>query len=100
MAPSPIPAPSPVCLIQALDGAALNRSCVTQFAALSATVAGRHDYFPPGVPVDVLYPPPHRSDYRCGKADYFFTSSRLDGPKRIGAADRGDAHSSRRMFRS
>ncbi len=35
------------------------------------------------MPVDVLYPPPHRDNYSCGKSSYFFTSSRLDRPKRI-----------------
>ncbi len=39
--------------------------------------------FPPDVPVDVLYPPPHRDNYSCGEQRYFFTSSRLDRPKRI-----------------
>jgi len=78
------PGPLARLFVQALDGAALARGCVSRYAAISATVAGRSEYFPPGAAVDVLHPPPHRHDYRCGGAGYFFTSSRLDGPKRIG----------------
>ncbi len=77
------PGPLARAFVQALDGAALNRGRIRRFAAISATVARRRDYFPADASVDVLHPPPHRSDYRCGRADYFFTSSRLDGPKRI-----------------
>lgn len=70
-------------LVHALDGCALNSRRITRFAAISRTVAQRADYVPRGSAVGVLYPPPHRNDYSCGKADYFFTSSRLDRPKRI-----------------
>ncbi len=83
--PGALDYPGPVAraFVRALDGMALNRARISSFAAISATVAQRRDYFPADVAVDVLHPPPHRSDYRCGRADYFFTSSRLDGPKRI-----------------
>lgn len=70
-------------LIHALDSCALNVSRIKRFASISRTVANRIDYFPPYARVAVLHPPPHRQDYTCGGADYFFTSSRLDGPKRI-----------------
>lgn len=77
------PGPIARMLVQALDGAAINDANIARYAAISATVADRSGYFPPGVAADVLHPPPHRQDYRIGGAEHFFTSSRLDGPKRI-----------------
>lgn len=71
-------------LIHALDNSALTPARITRFASISKTVATRAGYFPAAANVSVLYPPPHRQDYSCGGAEYFFTSSRLDGPKRIG----------------
>ncbi|MCA1869159.1 glycosyltransferase [Agrobacterium genomosp. 3] len=70
-------------VIHFLDNAALSPMRIQRYAAISATVARRKSYFPPDMPVDVLYPPPHRDNYSCGKSQYFFTSSRLDRPKRI-----------------
>jgi glycosyltransferase involved in cell wall biosynthesis len=70
-------------LIHALDACAFNNTYIRRFAAISKTVATRAGYFPPGSQATVLYPPPHRSDYSCGGGDYFFTSSRLDAPKRL-----------------
>jgi len=70
-------------VIQFLDNAALSPMRMQRYAAISGTVARRKSYFPAGMPVDVLYPPPHRDNYTCGKSSYFFTSSRLDRPKRI-----------------
>ena len=71
-------------LIHFLDNVALSPTCISRHAAISATVAERAGYFAPGTEVTVLHPPPHRNDYRCGKDDYLFVSSRLDGPKRVG----------------
>jgi glycosyltransferase involved in cell wall biosynthesis len=70
-------------VVHFLDGAALTPGRIRRFAAISATVAARADYFPAGADVHVVHHPPHRSDYRCGAFDYLFTSSRLDGPKRV-----------------
>ena len=70
-------------VIHFLDNAALSPMRIQRYAAISSTVARRKAYFPPDVPVDVLYPPPHRDNYSCGEQRYFFTSSRLDRPKRI-----------------
>lgn len=70
-------------VIHFLDNAALSPLRMQRYAAISGTVARRKSYFPPDMPVDVLYPPPHRDNYTCGKSSYFFTSSRLDRPKRI-----------------
>ncbi|MEO3386176.1 glycosyltransferase family 4 protein [Mesorhizobium sp. CAU 1741] len=86
--------PGPVAreIIHFLDDAALSPGKMRSYAAISGTVARRRGYFPPQVPVDVLYPPPHRDDYRCGRDDYFFVSSRLDGPKRLDLVIRAMAH--------
>lgn len=78
------PGPFSRAVIHFLDNAALSPRRIKRYAAISATVARRKAYFPDNVAVDVLYPPPHRDNYRCGESRYFFTSSRLDGPKRIG----------------
>ncbi len=78
------PGPFSRAVIHFLDNAALSPRRIKRYAAISSTVARRKNYFPDDVAVDVLYPPPHRDNYRCGESRYFFTSSRLDGPKRIG----------------
>lgn len=70
-------------VIHFLDNAALSPMRMQRYTAISGTVARRKSYFPPDMPVDVLHPPPHRDNYTCGKSSYFFTSSRLDRPKRI-----------------
>lgn len=79
-------------IVHFLDDGALSPQKMTRHAAISRTVAERQGYFPHGAPVEVLYPPPHRDDYRCGSDDYFFTSSRLDGAKRIAFLIEAMAH--------
>lgn len=77
------PGPVSRALVHFLDNAALSSGRIRRHAAIAGTVARRKDYFPPDAAVDVLYPPPHRDDYFCGGQDYFFTTSRLDRPKRL-----------------
>lgn len=77
------PGPLSRAVIHFLDAVALSAHRIKRYAAISGTVARRAEYFPTGVKVDILYPPPHRADYFQEKSDYFFTTSRLDGPKRI-----------------
>ncbi|MBP0441203.1 glycosyltransferase family 4 protein [Tianweitania sediminis] len=77
------PGPLARAIVHFLDGIALSQARIQRHAAISEMVANRRDYFPPGAKVGVLHPPPHRNDYRCGEGKYFFTSSRLDGPKRL-----------------
>ena len=77
------PGPFSRAVIHFLDAVALSAERISRYGAISGTIAKRKDYFPDGVQVDVLFPPPHMDRYFCGGADYFFTSSRLDGPKRI-----------------
>ncbi|MGL5116032.1 MAG: glycosyltransferase family 4 protein [Beijerinckiaceae bacterium] len=71
-------------IIHFLDNLAIGRRTMRKFSAISRTVADRQGYFPPGVAVDVLHPPPHRLDQRSAERRHLFTSSRLDHPKRIG----------------
>ena len=77
------PGPFSRAAVHFLDNVALSQSRIKRYAAISKTVARRKDYFPPDVLADVLYPPPHLNTYHCGESRYFFTSSRLDRPKRI-----------------
>lgn len=71
-------------IVHWLDDIALAPSAIVRYAAISATVARRPAYFPPGVEVAVAYPPPHRRAAPGGGFGYFYTVSRLDGPKRVG----------------
>ncbi len=56
---------------------------IRAFSAISRTVANRAEYYPAGQQVRVIYPPSSLACFRTGSYDYFFTVSRLDGPKRI-----------------
>jgi glycosyltransferase involved in cell wall biosynthesis len=71
-------------VVHFLDRFALQPGRVAHYAAISRTVRDRVEYFPPGVAVDVLYPPPRLDTFYCRGDDYLFTMSRLDGPKRVG----------------
>ena len=71
-------------VVHFLDEYGLALSRVKRFAAISANVRGRRDYFPLAAEVSIIHHPPRLSGYRCGSDDYLFTASRLDGPKRIG----------------
>ena len=71
-------------LVRFLDGVALDPGAIARFGAISAAVAGRDGYFPPGADVFVAHPPtglaglgPHEG------GRWLFTASRLDHPKRI-----------------
>ena len=71
-------------IVHFLDTYGLAIPRIKRFAAISANVRGRPDYFPSGAAVSIIDHPPRLTDYRCGGDDYLFTASRLDGPKRIG----------------
>lgn len=80
---SRFPGPFSRQLIRTLDRIAMKPENIRSYAAISKTVAGREGYFPVGAKVNVLYPPPRLEGFKCGSDDYLFTTSRLDGPKRI-----------------
>jgi len=71
-------------VVRFLDGLALSPGRIAQYTAISRTVRDRADYFPLNVEVGVAYPPPRLEGYFSRGDDYLFTTSRLDGPKRIG----------------
>lgn len=71
-------------IIHFIDSMALATSRIVRYAAISANVRGRGEYFPVDAKVRVAYPPPRLTAFECGAQEYLFTVSRLDGPKRIG----------------
>lgn len=74
-------------ILHFLDDRALADGGARRFLAIARTVANRREYFPEGAQVTVLHHPSflvQRPGNRAGGKPYFFTASRLDGPKRIG----------------
>jgi glycosyltransferase involved in cell wall biosynthesis len=70
-------------LVHFLDRIGRGPQAVARSVALSATVAARPDYFPPGADVPVAHAPTSLRGLHGGRGRYLFTVSRLDGPKRI-----------------
>lgn len=70
-------------LVHFLDGIGLARTEIRRYGAISAAVAQRPGYFPPGAEVFVAHPPTGLEGLRGGRGRYLFTVSRLDSPKRI-----------------
>lgn len=70
-------------VVHKLDGIALRPQAISRYFAISAVVARREDYFPPDVKVEVVPHPSNLEGLRGGPAEFVFTASRLDGPKRI-----------------
>jgi len=66
-----------------LDNGALAAGTIRKFMAISRTVADREGYFPAGAPVQVIHHPSDLAPAENRSGGYFFTASRLDGPKRI-----------------
>ena len=79
--------------VRLLDAMAFSVGRVNQFAAISATVAGRADYFPMHAQVRVLHHPSHTRISQTSAVlpaaasakprDLIVTASRLEHPKRI-----------------
>lgn len=78
-----LPGPLVRALVHKLDAIALAPGAVRSYLAISQVVAQRKDYFPVGVPVEVLPHPSNLEGLHPGPAEFVFTASRLDGPKRI-----------------
>ena len=70
-------------IVHFLDSVALHPKVIRQYSAISHNVAGREDYFPAGVPVNVVHHPSDLPAMESNGNDYIFTISRLDAPKRI-----------------
>ena len=66
------------------DRVAFRPGAIRRFSAISATVAARDGYFPPGTDVIPVHPPSDLSGFRePRRGRYLFTVSRLDPPKRL-----------------
>ncbi len=70
-------------IVHFLDGIGLSSRYIVKYAAIANNVAARKYYFPENARVDVIYPPSILKGFQSGRYDYFFTVSRLDGPKRV-----------------
>ncbi len=70
-------------IIHYMDSFGLGQEGMKKYLAISNTVKNRVEYFPPGVLVEVVYPPTVM--HNCFNKDYkyVFMISRLDAPKRI-----------------
>lgn len=77
------PGPLARTVVKLLDDWALNPQRIISYAAISATVAARPAYFPPGTNVNVVYPAPRLENYHCLAGEHFLSVGRLDGPKRV-----------------
>ncbi|MCX9158352.1 glycosyltransferase family 4 protein [Niveibacterium sp. 24ML] len=71
-------------VVRFLDRRGMRQDNIKGYFAISSTVRKREGYFPPGAVVGVIPHPPALSGYYCKEYDYLFTTSRLDGPKRVG----------------
>lgn len=78
-----LPGPRLRALVLQLDRIALAPGQIRRYLAISRTVAERADYFPAGVPVEVLHHPTNLHTRPSESFDAIFTASRLDGAKRI-----------------
>lgn len=79
-----LPGPLLRALVHCLDAIALAPGAVRRHFAISRLVAGRAGYFPAGVAVQPLPHPSNLEGLRdAGTAEYLFTASRLDPPKRL-----------------
>lgn len=87
-----IPGPVSRLVVHWLDRLALEPPAISRHTTLSATIAGRPDYLPTLVrprvahaPSDLVVPAGTAPRPPAGRApgSYFFTASRLDGPKRL-----------------
>lgn len=77
------PGPLSRSIVHYLDRVALDPGRIRRHLAISANVAGRKDYFPAGVSVNIVHHPSNLRGLHCTGYDYIFTASRLDSPKRL-----------------
>ncbi len=70
-------------VVHFFDRIALAPGQIKAWLAISANVASRKDYFPPGVSVTCLHHPSDLKNFYCENGEYFFTASRLNDSKRV-----------------
>ena len=78
-----LPGPLVRALVHKLDAIALAPGAVQRYFAISGVVARRKGYFPAGVKPEVLPHPSNLEGLHGGPAEFVFTASRLDAPKRL-----------------
>lgn len=78
-----LPGPLVRALVRKLDAIALAPGAVQKYFAISGVVARREGYFPTGAQVTVLPHPSNLEGLHGGPAEFVFTASRLDAPKRL-----------------
>ena len=78
-----LPGPLVRALVRKLDAIALAPGAVQKYFAISGVVARREGYFPAGAQVTVLPHPSNLEGLHGGPAEFVFTASRLDAPKRL-----------------
>ncbi|KAF0279169.1 glycosyltransferase family 4 protein [Spiribacter aquaticus] len=91
-----IPGPLVRAVVHYLDRIGLQPPAIQRYLAISENVTRRKDYFPVGVPVEVVHHPSHREPEPAMEVDsgddngnavkdkpILFTASRLDSPKRL-----------------
>jgi glycosyltransferase involved in cell wall biosynthesis len=79
-----LPGPLIRAVVHTLDGIALAPTEIRRYCAISRTVAGRADYFPEGVAVEVFHHPTSLEVHPSERYETIFTASRLESPKRVG----------------
>ena len=78
-----LPGPLVRALVRKLDAIALAPGAVQKYFAISGVVARRGGYFPTEAQVTVLPHPSNLEGLHGGPAEFVFTASRLDAPKRL-----------------
>lgn len=78
-----LPGPLLRAIVHALDRYAMAPERISRHFAISHTIAGRADYFPPTLIPEVIHHPTSLATQTHPNQDYIFTASRLDKPKRI-----------------
>ncbi len=77
------PGPLTRAVIHWLDRATLHPKMIQSYNAISANVAQRQDYFPPGAEVSVIHHPSDLKGFFSKPGEYIFTASRLYHTKRV-----------------
>ncbi len=77
------PGPLTRAVIHYLDRRSGEPGRIRSYSAISATVAAREGYFPPGIQPVVIHHPSNESGFSCRPGRFVFTASRLAPLKRI-----------------
>jgi len=70
-------------IVHRLDDIGLAPAEISRYGAISETVRGREEHFPPGADVFVAHHPTNLEGLRPRRGSYLFSASRLDNSKRV-----------------